>query len=223
MKLLLVEDDEALAAAITRVLADEGHAVSWAADGDEGYRAARAEAFDVVLLDGMLPKRDGWQVVEDLRKHRVNVPVLMLSARDEIRDRVRGLNAGADDYLPKPFDPTELLARVHALARRDKVHKSARIAFADLEIDRETRGVVRAGREIALTRREYDLLEALMLNQGRVLSRETIQERVWGDDRTHSNTVDVFVATLRKKVDAPFGRRLIHTVVGFGYVLRSET
>lgn len=222
MKILLVEDDEALAAAIARVLSDEGHAVSWAADGEEGYLAARAEGFDVVLLDVMLPKRDGWRVVADLRAARINVPVLMLTARDEVKDRVRGLNLGADDYLPKPFDPAELLARVHALGRRDKVHKSAKIVVADLEVDRETHRVVRAGRELALTRREYDLLEALALNQGRILSRETIQERVWGDDRKHSNTVDVFVATLRKKVDVPFEHRLIHTVVGFGYVLRSE-
>ncbi len=221
MKILVVEDEEALAAAITRVLSDEGHAVSWAADGDEGYRTAKGEAFDVVLLDIMLPKRDGWRVLGDLRAERVNVPILMLTARDEVKDRVRGLNLGADDYLAKPFDTAELLARVHALARRDKVHKGTKVAFADLEIDRETRTVVRSGQKIVLTRREYDLLEALMLNQGRVLSRETIQERVWGDDRKHSNTVDVFVATLRKKVDLSFEPRLIHTVVGFGYVLRT--
>lgn len=222
MKLLVVEDEEALAAAIVRVLSDEGHAVSWAADGEEGFRAARSGTFDVVLLDVMMPKKDGWQVLEALRSARVNVPILMLTARDDVQDRVRGLRAGADDYLPKPFDGDELLARIEALGRRDKVHKSATVVVADLEIDRDARKVRRAGQEVALTLREYKLLEALALNQGRILTRETIQERVWGDEPAHTNTVDVFVATLRKKVDAPFGRRLIHTAVGFGYVLRDE-
>jgi len=222
VKILVVEDEQDIAAAIVRVLSDEGHAVTWAPDGDHGYNTARFEGFDVVLLDVMLPKRDGWQLLTDLRAAHVTVPVLMLTARDEVKDKVKGLNLGADDYLPKPFDTEELVARVHALGRRDKVHKASRVAIADLEIDRNNREVTRAGKRIVLTRREYDLLEALALNQGRVLSRETIQERVWGDELRHTNTVDVFVANLRKKVDAPFESRLIHTAVGFGYVLRVD-
>lgn len=222
MKILAVEDEEGIAAAIVRALSDEGHLVHWAADGETGFRMARHEEFDLVLLDVMLPKKDGFQILEDLRTARVNVPVLMLTARDEVKDRVTGLNLGADDYLPKPFDTEELIARVKALGRRDKAHKAAVIVIADLQIDRTKREVVRSGKRITLTRREYDLLEALALNQDRILSRETIQERVWGDDIRHTNTVDVFIATLRKKVDAPFEKRLIHTVVGFGYCLRLD-
>jgi DNA-binding response OmpR family regulator len=180
------------------------------------------EGFDVVILDVMLPKRTGWQVVEQLRAARVNVPILMLTARDETKDKVKGLNLGADDYLAKPFDADELVARVHALGRRDKIQKGAKIVVADLEIDRDAREAIRAGRRISLTRREFDLLEALAINQDRVLSRDTIQERVWGDEPRPTNTVDVFVANLRKKVDVPFGKRLIHTSVGTGYVLRTD-
>ena len=203
MKVLLVEDEEELAAAVARVLSDEGHAVTWVPDGEEGYLAARTGAFDLVLLDVMLPKRDGWRVLTDLRGGRVSVPVLMLTARDEVKDRVTGLDLGADDYLTKPFDVAELVARVAALGRRNKASKATRLAVADLAVDREARRVVRGGREIALTQREYRLLEALMLDEGRVLARDTIQERVWGDDRKHSNTVDVFVATLRRRWTFP--------------------
>ncbi len=221
MNVLLVEDERPLALAIVRILKGAGYAVTWAADGEKGYEAARMDGYDAIVLDVLLPKKTGWQVLEGLRSAKVNTPVLMLTAMDEVGDKVRGLNLGADDYLAKPFEAPELVARVAALMRRDKANKGHVIRVADLTIDRDARKVTRGGQNVALTRREYDLLEALAANEGRVLSRETIQERVWSDDEAFSNTVDVFIGTLRKKVDAPFDRKLIHTEVGFGYVLRS--
>lgn len=221
MNILLVEDERPLALAIVRILKGAGYAVTWAADGDKGYEAAKMEAYDAIVLDVLLPGRTGWQVLEGLRSAKVNTPVLMLTAMDEVGDKVKGLNLGADDYLAKPFEAAELVARVGALLRRDKANKGHLIRVADLTIDRDARKVSRAGQSVALTRREYDLLEALAVNEGRVLSRETIQERVWSDDEAFSNTVDVFIGTLRKKIDAPFGKKLIHTEVGFGYVLRA--
>ena len=221
MNVLLVEDERPLALAIVRILKSAGYAVTWAADGDKGYQAAREDGYEAIVLDVLLPGRSGWQVLEGLRAAKVNTPILMLTAMDETGDKVKGLNLGADDYLAKPFEAPELVARVGALMRRDKANKGRLIRVADLVIDRDSRRVTRAGQGVSLTRREYDLLEALAANEGRVLSRETIQERVWSDDEALSNTVDVFIGTLRKKVDAPFGKRLIHTEVGFGYVLRS--
>lgn len=222
MKILLVEDERPLALAVSRILTEAGHHVTWAPDGEVGENYAKNEAFDAMVLDVLMPKKNGWQVLESVRNAKVNVPVLMLTAMDETSDKVKGLNLGADDYLAKPFEVPELVARVNALLRRDKVQKSNRIRIADMEIDRESRTVTRGDKPVHLTRREYDLLEALAANEGRVLSRETIQERVWSDDEAFSNTVDVFIGTLRKKLDSPFDKKLIHTVVGFGYVLRTE-
>src|SRR5437763_1178090 len=165
--------------------------------------------------------RDGWSVCEALRIRRNPVPILMLTARGAVEDRVRGLNTGADDYLPKPFDFNELLARVRALLRRDQIHKSGSLQIADLEIDSTTRQVRRGGRELVLTPREFSLLEALARNEGRTLTREHILERVWGDDESYSNTVSFHVASLRKKVDTEDAVKLIHTVHGIGYVLRN--
>ena len=180
------------------------------------------EDFDLVILDVMLPGKRGWEILTDLRSARRTMPILMLTALEETEDKVKGLELGADDYLPKPFEVTELLARVKALLRRDKLNKGMVVKIADLEIDRKNRQVSRSGKHIGLTRREYDLLEALVSNEGRVLSRETIQERVWTDEESFSNTVDVFIGTLRKKIDTPFEKKLIHTVQGFGYVLKNE-
>ena len=221
MNVLLVEDERPLALAIVRILKGAGYAVTWAPDGDKGYESARLDGYDAIVLDVLLPGKTGWQILEGLRAAKVNTPVLMLTAMDETGDKVKGLNLGADDYLAKPFEAPELIARVAALLRRDKANKGHVIRVADLTLDRDARKVTRAGQSVALTRREYDLLEALAVNEGRVLSRETIQERVWSDDEAFSNTVDVFIGTLRKKVDAPFEKKLIHTEVGFGYVLRS--
>ncbi|RYG26336.1 response regulator transcription factor [bacterium] len=221
MNILLVEDERPLALAIVRILKGSGYAVTWAPDGEKGYEAAKQDAFDAIVLDVLLPGKTGWQILEGLRAAKVNTPILMLTAMDETGDKVKGLNLGADDYLAKPFEAPELIARVGALLRRDKANKGNVVRVADLVIDRDSRKVSRSGQPVNLTRREYDLLEALAVNEGRVLSRETIQERVWSDDEAFSNTVDVFIGTLRKKVDAPFGKKLIHTEVGFGYVLRS--
>lgn len=222
MNILLVEDERPLALALNRILTQNGWKVTWAADGQKGYESAATGDYDLVVLDILLPLMNGWEVCSKLRNRKINVPILMLTALDETEEKVRGLNMGADDYLAKPFETNELVARIKALLRRDKVNKGSIVTVSDLEIDREIRRVVRAGQEITLTRREYDLLEALAMNEGRVLSRETIMERVWSADENYSNTVDVFIASLRKKVDAPFSRKLIQTVVGFGYVLRSD-
>ncbi len=222
MKILLVEDERPLAVAVTRLLTDVGWHVTWEGDGARGCQAALNEEFDLVILDVMLPSKNGWDILSDLRGARRIMPILMLTALEETEDKVKGLELGADDYLPKPFEVTELVARVKALLRRDKLNKGLIIRIADLEIDRKNRSVTRANKHISLTRREYDLLEALASNEGRVLSRETIQERVWTDEESFSNTVDVFIGTLRKKLDTPFEKKLIHTVHGFGYVLKSE-
>ena len=222
MNILLVEDERPLALAVIRILKQSGWNVLWTTDGDKGYNAAKGNEFDLIVLDVLLPNKNGWDILAELRAAKVNTPVLMLTAMDEVGDKVKGLNLGADDYLPKPFETPELVARVNALLRRDKLHKGNVIRVGDLVIEREPRKVCRAGKEIHLTRREYDLLEALAVNEGRVLSREVIQNRVWSDDEAFSNTVDVFIATLRKKIDVPFGQKLIHTAVGFGYVLRRE-
>jgi len=222
MKILLVEDERPLAAAVVRLLTDAGWQLTWEGDGKRGYETAMREDFDLIILDVMLPSKSGWDVLADLRHARRTIPIMMLTALEETDDKVKGLELGADDYLPKPFEVPELVARVRAMLRRDKVNKSIVTRIADLEIDRKGRHVTRGGKLISLTRREYDLLEALASNEGRVLSRETIQERVWTDEESYSNTVDVFIGTLRKKIDAPFENKLIHTVHGFGYVLRSE-
>jgi two-component system copper resistance phosphate regulon response regulator CusR len=223
MKILLIEDEKPLASAVTRVLSDDGWRIMWEPTGDGGLKTALREDFDLIILDVMLPGKSGWEILDGIRAARKTVPIMMLTALEEIDDKVKGFELGADDYLPKPFEVPELVARVRAMLRRDKINKSLVTRIADLEIDRKNRKVTRGGKLIALTRREYDLLEALAANEGRVLSRETIQERVWTDEESFSNTVDVFIGTLRKKIDAPFDNKLIHTIHGFGYVLKSES
>lgn len=220
MKLLLIEDDVAIADVVRRGLERSGFQVEVAADGAEGLRLALSEEHSLILLDVMLPIRDGWSICRELRARRRTVPILMLTARDDVDDRVRGLDLGADDYLPKPFAFAELLARVRSLLRRDKIHRARVIRIDDLEIDTDARRVTRGQSEIHLTPREYALLEALASQEGRVLSRSYILERVWDDEESVSNTVDVHVATLRKKIDAGREDRLIQTVHGAGYALR---
>ncbi len=220
MRILLVEDDETIAEFIQRGLAESYHDVDVALDGAVGLRMARSGDYDLVILDIMLPEMSGWEVCEALRRRRDPVPILMLTARDAVDDRVKGLELGADDYLPKPFEFRELLARVGALHRRDKVHKARVIHIEDLVIDTGTRQVSRAGQTIVLTPREYTLLEALARAEGRVLSRELIQERVWQDDDSYSNTVDVDIGQLRKKIDAGHDVKLLRTAHRLGYMLR---
>ena len=220
MRILLVEDDDAIAEMIAGGLAEDHHTVDVAYDGKAGYRQARDIHYALLVLDLMLPGMDGWQICEALRASGDHTPILMLTARDAVSDRVRGLELGADDYLPKPFHFSELRARVHALLRRDRIHKARIIHIADLTIDTGLRRVIRAGREVLLTPREYALLEALASHEGQVLTREVIQERIWMDDDSYSNTVDVRIGGLRRKIDAEHPIKLIHTVHGIGYTLR---
>lgn len=220
MRVLLVEDEAPIAAVIQRGLQEARYTVDLAADGTTGLQMALESTYALIVLDVMLPRMDGWKVCEALRARRIATPVLMLTARDAVEDRVRGLELGADDYLPKPFDFTELLARVRALLRRDRLNKGRVLRIADLELDTGTQRVTRGGQEVALTRREYSLLEALAANEGRVLTRDVIQNQVWSNEESYSNTVDVHVGTLRKKIDAERAVKLIHTVHGFGYTLK---
>jgi DNA-binding response OmpR family regulator len=221
MQILLIEDEGPIAEVVAQGLEQAGYSVTIAEDGREGLKMARDGAPALLILDVMLPSMDGWEICRTLRAERSTVPILMLTARDSVQDRVRGLDTGADDYLPKPFDFSELLARVQALLRREWLHKTRTIKVADLEIDTRLRRVTRAGQEIALTPREYSLLEALASREGQVLTRETILEGVWFDDESLSNTVDVYVGLLRRKVDAGFPVKLIQTVHGVGYTLRT--
>jgi DNA-binding response OmpR family regulator len=220
MRILLIEDDELIAEFVRRGLTEAGLDIEHSADGSEGLHRAASEAFDLIILDLMLPGTDGWTICKSIRLRRNPVPILMLTARDAVEDRVRGLDAGADDYLPKPFDFSELLARVRALLRRDKIHKGIVIRIADLEIDTLRRRVVRGDTELVLTPREFSLLEALARSEGQVLTREMITERVWRNDMSYSNTVDVHIGMLRKKIDADRAVKLLHTVHRMGYVLR---
>ncbi len=220
MRILYVEDEPAIARAVQRGLEKAGFEVTLASDGLEGLRQALTGEYALTVLDLMLPGMDGMQICRTLREKRCSMPILMLTAKSAVPERVEGLEAGADDYLPKPFAFPELLARVQALLRREQVHRSRLIRIHDLEVDTILHRVSRAGRDIALSAREYVLLEALAANEGRVLSRDTIQERFWQDEDNFSNVVDVYIGLLRKKIDADFPDKLIHTVRGLGYTLR---
>lgn len=217
MRILVIEDDDVIGKRLQKTLSKEGYFVDWAPDGEAGLRQAQRERYSLIICDVMMPRRDGWSVVEELRRDRARVPVLMLTARDAIEDRVKGLDIGADDYLVKPFDFAELLARVRALLRREKPTKTSVMYLDDLVIDTVGKSVTRGSETLHLTPREYSLLEALVRNRGRVLSRETIIERVWDDDQSMSNTVNFHVTSLRKKIDAGREKSLIETVHGFGY------
>jgi DNA-binding response OmpR family regulator len=220
MRILNIEDEATMARVIQRGLTQAHFTVITAEDGAAGLKLARTQSFALIILDLMLPKVDGWRICEILREAGNPVPILMLTARGAIEERVRGLETGADDYLPKPFAFPEFLARVHALVRRDRKHKTRIIHVADLKIDTGQQRVWRADREIRLTHREYELLEALAAHEGKVWTREAIQERVWMDDESFSNTVDVHIGRLRKKIDTAHHTKLIHTLYGVGYVLR---
>jgi DNA-binding response OmpR family regulator len=224
MRILVVEDERKVASFIRQGLEEEGHQVDVAEDGDSALDLAAGDpAYDLIVLDVVLPRRSGLAVLRTLRDRKVASPVLMLTARDAVSDRVAGLDAGADDYLTKPFAFEEFLARVRALLRRGSGQRAAILQVADLVLDPFRREATRNGRRITLTGREYALLEYLMRNAGRVLTRPMLAERVWGlDFDPESNVIDVYVGYLRRKVDAPGERRLLHTVRGAGYVLRAE-
>jgi DNA-binding response OmpR family regulator len=218
-KILLIEDEVALAAVVKRGLEKAHYQVDWYENGAEGFAQTCEEKYSLVILDLMVPGMDGWTVCQRMRTRRDSTPILMLTARDEVEDRVKGLEMGADDYLPKPFDFTELRARVAALIRRDNVHKSRVVRIADLEVDTVARQARRGGKPVPLTPREYALLEALATREGQVLSREFVQERVWDDPDSASNTVEVHIATLRRKIDSGATVKLIHTVHRHGYMI----
>jgi two-component system OmpR family response regulator len=225
MRLLLIEDDEKIGNFVLSGLRQEGHVVDWARSGDEGYHLARSLPLDAAIVDLMLPGRDGLSVIDQLRGQRNRVPIIVLSAKSDVEDRVTGLAAGADDYLTKPFSFAELVARLHALVRRSKDAESAalQLRYEDLTLDLRTRRVTRAGQTIDLQPRELTLLELLLRHPGRVVSKTMILERVWSytfDPQT--NVVDVLVSRLRRKIDRDFPVKLIHTLRGIGYVLRCE-
>ncbi|MCX5735958.1 MAG: response regulator transcription factor [candidate division NC10 bacterium] len=223
MRILLVEDDKKVASFIRKGLEEEGHAVDVAAEGEAGLFMGLDRLHDLIILDVMLPKKPGFQVLRELRQAKVSTPVLMLTARDTVEDKVQGLDAGADDYLTKPFVFAELLARVRALLRRGAEARSPRLQVADLVLDPATRSVTRDGQPITLTNREFALLEYLMRNAGRVLTRTAITEHVWDYDfDSGTNVIDVYVNYLRKKIDAGHEPKLLHTVRGAGYVLRES-
>ncbi|HHY47311.1 MAG TPA: response regulator transcription factor [Firmicutes bacterium] len=218
MRILVVEDEPKIASFIKRGLEEEGYAVDVAGDGESALDYAESAQYDLLILDIMLPKRDGISVCQELRMRGLKTPILMLTARDTVDDRVEGLDAGADDYLVKPFAFKELLARIRALLRRPREVTPTRLKVGDLILDTATQRAERGGRVIDLTLREYALLELLMRHKGQVLSRTQIAEHVWNFDfYSESNIVDVYIRYLRLKVDADFEPKLIQTVRGVGY------
>jgi DNA-binding response OmpR family regulator len=223
VQILLIEDEPKVADAVRRGLEAEHYRVAVAATGEEGFYLATTRTFDLILLDLMLPGRDGLEVLAALRDRRCDTPVLILTARDAVEDRVAGLDGGADDYLVKPFAFPELLARVRALTRRGRADQALRLRIADLELDRVSRRVSRAGEEIELTAREFELLEYLMLHQGHVVSREMLARDVWRVTERATpldNVIDVHITRLRRKMDAQFEPKLLKTVRGTGFVLQ---
>jgi len=225
MKILVVEDEKRMAQVLRKALSEEGHAVQVAADGPAALEAAAAENFDLLLLDVMLPGVNGIEVARRLRDKRQQTPILMLTARDTVADVVRGLDAGADDYLTKPFSFAVLFARIRALERRSAEKPKFVLRVADLVLDVAERRVFRGDREVQLTPKEFRLLEFLMRNEGRVASRRAIVEFVWGDaaENVEENTLDAFVRLVRRKIDETADVKLIHTMRGFGYCLETAS
>ncbi|PLX73025.1 MAG: DNA-binding response regulator [Desulfuromonas sp.] len=223
MKILVVEDEKKVASFIKRGLEEEGFTVEVAYDGEEGLKMGQDDSFNLILMDLMLPGKDGLEVVRDLREKDVRTPVLCLTAKDKVDDIVSGLDSGSDDYLTKPFAFAELLARVRALVRRGTSERGAELTFADLRLDPVSHKVWRGESEIDLTTKEYALLEYMMRNPNQTLTRSMIAEHVW--DYTFdsfTNIIDVYVNYLRKKIDRDFDKKLIHTVRGVGYVLKED-
>ncbi len=224
MKLLVVEDEKRMVELLRKGLTEEGHTVTCATDGSSGLDMAANYDFDVIILDIMMPKLDGYELARRLRSEKVATPVLMLTAKDSVPDIVHGLDVGADDYLTKPFSFNELLARLRAVQRRARVPQPLLLQVGDLTLDPGTRDVSRSGVKISLTRTEYSLLEQLIYHAGSVVRRQYLIEAVWGFDREiEDNTLDVFVRLLRHKIQDDVRPKLIHTVRGVGYILRAES
>ncbi len=224
MRVLVVEDERKVASFIRQGLEEEGHTVEVAGDGATALDLLLGgPPYDLVVLDVMLPRRDGFSVLKTLRDRHVTTPVLLLTARNAVPDRVTGLDLGADDYLTKPFAFEEFLARVRALLRRGTTQRTAVLRLADLAVDPASREVTRGSRRLTLTTREYALLEYFLRNVGRVLTRPMLAEHVWGFDfDSESNIIDVYVGYLRRKIEAEGERRLLHTVRGAGYVMKAD-
>ncbi|MFA5008809.1 MAG: response regulator transcription factor [Candidatus Omnitrophota bacterium] len=221
MRILLVEDETRMASFIERGLKEEDYIVDVANDGEKALFMAEINPYDLIILDVILPIKDGITVCRELRIKKINVPILMLTSKDKVRDKVLGLNSGADDYLAKPFAFEELLARISALLRRNKADKTGILKIADLEVDQIKHKVTRAGEEIILTSKEFALLEYLMLNATHVVTRTMISEHVWHEDfDSFTNVIDVYMNFLRNKIDKGYKKQLIHTIHGKGYVLR---
>ena len=223
MRILVIEDEKKVATFIKKGLVEEHYAVDTAFDGEEGLYLAEINEYDLIVLDLMIPKIDGFGVLKKIRERKNTVPILVLTAKDSVDDTVRGLDAGCDDYLTKPFAFAELLARIRALLRRDKKEKESVLRIADLSLSIVTHKVMRQGKEIELTSKEYALLEYFMRNPEKVLTRTMISEHVW-DYHFDSNTnvIDVYVNYLRKKIDKDFDPKLIHTIRGIGYMMKRE-
>jgi two-component system copper resistance phosphate regulon response regulator CusR len=223
MRILVVEDELKVANALKEGLEDERYEAVIAHTGEDAFFRINTEQYDVILLDVMLPGRDGLQILTSIRKHGVNTPVLLLTARDSLEDRVAGLNSGADDYLVKPFAFAELVARIRALLRRGRTAETLRLSVGDLDMDLVTRKVLRAGRSVELTTREFELLEYLLRHQGQVVLRDTLAREVWKETTRGTplnNVIDVHIARLRRKVDLDQPVKLIHTIRGVGFMLR---
>lgn len=223
MRILLVEDEKSLAAIIKKGLEENGYSVDMAHDGEEGLYMAENYSADVIVLDIMLPIMDGFKVLEKMREGGIKTPVLMLTAKDSISDKITGLDTGADDYLTKPFDFSELLARIRALIRRASEVKESVITVADLEIDTASHTVKRGGKPIILSAKEYALLEYMAYHKNEVVNRLDITEHIYNEEfDLDSNVVDVYINYLRKKIDKDFDKKLIHTVRGAGYILKED-
>jgi len=223
MRVLVVEDEKKMAEALRKGLESDGYSVKIANTGEDGFFLATTEEFDVVVLDLMLPGRDGMEILTAMRHRELLMPVLILTSKDTLKDRVSGLNAGADDYLVKPFALSELLARMRALLRRGKAEIPGKLKLADLEMDVSKHQIAGAGKDRLLTAHEFSLLEYLLRHQEKVVSREMLGRDVWRETSRHTpldNVIDVHIARLRRKIDEPFRGKLLHTVRGVGFILR---